>query len=152
MNKIDLKRKLLLLCEEYANNKIQIAEDAIESAQASANEESKSTAGDKYETGRSMIQLEIEKYSSQLADGINLKKALSQIVFTKIYTSVNPGSLVFTNNGNFFISISAGKLNVDEVDFIAISLSSPIGQELFNKEVNDEINFRGKVYKILDVT
>jgi transcription elongation GreA/GreB family factor len=65
-----------------------------------------------------------------------------------VHQTVQPGSIVYTNNGNFFISIGAGKLNVDGTDFMAISFSSPIGQELFNKKENDAFEFRGKKFII----
>ncbi|MCB9211742.1 MAG: 3-oxoacyl-ACP synthase [Ignavibacteriales bacterium] len=149
--KLEIKRELFSLCKDYVDDKIQNAEEAIESAQSSANEETKSSSGDQYETSRSMIQLEIEKYSEQLNDGLKLKKALSQISIEKTYQTVLPGSLVSTNNGNFFIAISAGKLIIDKSEYIAISLSSPIGQSLYNKAVSDEITFRDKVYLIKSI-
>jgi len=145
---IELKKRLFALCEDYVNKKILAAQEAIDSAQKSANKETKSSVGDKYETGRSMMQLEIEKYSSQLNDGLNLKKALNNINVEKIYSSVQTGSLVITNQGNFFLSISTGKLKVDEVEYMAISFSSPIGQALFNKKVDDSFEFRNKKYVV----
>lgn len=148
---IDIKRKLFSLCEEYANNKINAAQKAIDNAQSSANNETRSSAGDKYETGRSMIQLEIEKYSAQLNEGINLKKALNQINYEKTYQNVQLGSLVSTNNGIFFVSISAGKFSIDGIEYMAISFASPIGQALFNKKAKDKIDFRGKHFIIKSV-
>jgi hypothetical protein len=56
-----LKTKLLTLCIKYVDDRISATQQAIQSAQASANEETKSSSGDKYETGRAMAQLEIEK-------------------------------------------------------------------------------------------
>jgi hypothetical protein len=50
------------------HQRIASAEEAIRMAQESANQEGKSSAGDKYETGRAMAQLEIEKASGQLAE------------------------------------------------------------------------------------
>ena len=143
-----IKKQLFSLCEQYADNIIDTAQEAIDIAQSSANEETKSSSGDKYETGRSMMQLEIEKLSTQLAEGLKLKKTLAQINKVGVHQTVQPGSIVYTNNGNFFISIGAGKLNVDGTDFMAISFSSPIGQELFNKKENDAFEFRGKKFII----
>lgn len=152
MTQSEIKKQLFSLCEEYVNNKILNAEEAIDSAQNSANEETKSSSGDQYETSRSMLQLEIEKYSEQLNDGLKLKKALSQINVEKVYQSILPGSLVFTNNGNYFLAVSAGKLIIEEKEYAAISLSSPLGQALYNRIVNDEISFREKVYKIKSIS
>jgi sortase (surface protein transpeptidase) len=56
-----LKTRLHSLCVSYVGQRIETAQRAIAIAQASANEETKSSAGDKYETGRAMAQLEIEK-------------------------------------------------------------------------------------------
>ena len=139
------------MCEEYVTNKINIAQEAIDNAQKSANEETKSSAGDKYETGRSMLQLDIEKYSAQLHEGMILKKTLNQINYKKTYQNVQSGSLVCTTNGNFFIAIGAGKMSIEGIDYMAISFSSPIGQELYNKSINDEISFRNKKYKIISI-
>ena len=49
------------------------------------------------------------------------------------------------------MAISAGKLNIDKSEYIAISLSSPIGQALYNKAIKDEITFRDKVYLIKSI-
>ena len=141
-DQLEVKRKLFSHCENYVNQKIKVAQEAIDNAQKSANKETKSSSGDKYETGRSMMQLEIEKYSAQLNEGLNLKKALCQTDFEKIYSMVQTGSLVLTNHGNFFISIGVGKLTIGETDYMAISFSSPIGQILFKKKIDDEFNFR----------
>lgn len=147
----EIKKQLLTLCKKYAEQKINTAQEAIDNAQASANKETKSSSGDKYETGRSMMQLEIEKYSSQLAEGLKLRKILSQIDFSKSYTKAVLGSLVLTDKGNFFISISAGKLNIDGIDYTTVSFSSPIVQALANKSINDKIKFRDKVFIITGI-
>lgn len=148
----EIKRQLLTLCKEYVEKKIEVAQVAIDNAQASANEETRSSSGDKYETGRSMMQLEIEKYSTQLNEGHKLRRVLNQIDFAKTYSKAVPGSLVITDKGNYFISISAGKLNIDETEYTAVSYSSPIGQALANKSVNDTVEFRDKIFRITDIT
>lgn len=152
MDNLKIKIELFSLCKEYVEQKIEAAHEAIDNVQASANEETKSSSGDKYETGRSMMQLEIEKYSSQLNEGYKLNKVLSQIDYTKTYSKVVPGSLVITDKCNFFISISAGKLKIDENEYTAVSYSSPIGQALANKEVNDKVEFRDKIFRITEIT
>jgi len=146
-----LKKKLFSHCSDYVNRKIKVAQEAINNAQQSANDETKSSVGDKYETGRASMQLEIEKYSSQLIEGNRLKEVLHQIDCEKKYESVQTGSLVKTNHGNFFLSISAGKLRIEGIDYLTISFSSPLGQALFNKEVRDEIDFREKSFKIHEI-
>ena len=147
-SKIEIKRKLVSLCEEYVTNKITLAQEAVDNAQTSANKESKCSAGDKYETGRAMLHLDVIKYSAQLHEGLKLKKTLHQIDYEKTNQKVQSGSLVCTSNGNFLIMIGAGKFSLGGIDYTTISFSSPIGQELFNKRVGDKINFRNKTYLI----
>ncbi len=151
MHKKNIKAILFTKCEEYVNNKISSAQEAIDAVQKSANTETKSSAGDKYETGRSMMQLEILKYSAQLSEGYNLKKVLNKIDYDKNYNKIQTGSLVKTTNGNFFISISAGKFIVDKEEYMTISFSSPLAQELFNKQVKNKIHFRNKEYLIKSI-
>ena len=151
MQEKNIKAILFTKCEEYVNNKISSAQEAIDAVQKSANTETKSSAGDKYETGRSMMQLEILKYSAQLSEGYNLKKVLNKIDYDKNYNKIQTGSLVKTTNGNFFISISAGKFIVDKEEYMTISFSSPLAQELFNKQVKNKIHFRNKEYLIKSI-
>jgi transcription elongation GreA/GreB family factor len=61
---------------------------------------------------------------------------------------VQPGCLVRTNQGNFYISISAGQLKVNDESFFAISTASPIGTKLLGLKVKDTFNFNNKVYEI----
>ena len=108
-------------------------------AQESANQEDKSSAGDKYETGRAMAQLEIEKASGQLAEANKLKQALEHIHADASGPIVKPGSLVITNQGSYFISIAAGKLTVDGETWFAISASSPLGATLMGRKEGDVV-------------
>jgi len=113
-------------------------------AQESANEEGKSSAGDKYETGRAMAQLEIEKASGQLAEANKLKQALEHIPADAPGTVVKPGSLVITSQGSYFISIAAGKLTVDDQTWFAISAGSPLGEKLVGKKEGDVVKLMAK--------
>ena len=69
-----VKHKLYQACLEFTDTQISTLKSAIKATQQSANEETKSTAGDKYETGRAMAQLEVEKFQSQLAEALKMKQ------------------------------------------------------------------------------
>ncbi len=146
-----LKHQLHSHCLAYIHERITAAQAAIQTAQLSANEETKSSAGDKYETGRAMAQLEIEKNIVQLAEAMKLKQALEQISPDQKTTSVQIGSLVITNQGNFYIAISAGQFVIDDKTYFAISAASPIGQKLKGLGVGTSFNFNKKEYWITQV-
>ncbi|HTJ51518.1 MAG TPA: hypothetical protein VL443_18795 [Cyclobacteriaceae bacterium] len=124
---IELKQKLFDLCYTYVSKRIETANDAIKIAQASANEETKSSAGDKYETGRAMMQLEIEKNTVQLHEAMKLKQMLDQLQSSKHTTTVQSGSLVITDSACYYIAISAGQLTCENKTYFAIAPTSPIG-------------------------
>ncbi|GAB3266672.1 hypothetical protein GCM10027347_34840 [Larkinella harenae] len=147
-----VKPLLFERCEQYVTQRIETAKTAMEAAQAAANEESKSSAGDKYETGRAMAQIERDRHAQLLAEALKLQQELARIDAGKVYESVQPGSLVITNQGAYFIAISAGKLTIDQRDYFAVSAASPIGIQLNRKQVNDEVLFNGKPIQIIAVS
>ena len=73
MNALDLKKGLYTEVSRLLTEKIRVAETAMQAAQASANEETKSSAGDKYETGRAMAQNDRDMYARQF---LQLKQEL----------------------------------------------------------------------------
>lgn len=136
-----LKEQLHQACLDYINQRIETAQSALDLANSSANEESKSSAGDKYETTREMLQQQIEKDSAALAEAVKQKQLLIQIGTGKQHEIIQPGSLVVTDKNNFYIAISAGALVIDGKKYLAISPSSPIGIQMIDKRTGDNFAF-----------
>ncbi len=130
------------------DEKIFICNKAIDLAKEARDNDSKSSVGDKYETNRAMMQIELEKNNQQLAQYLKQKKELSDINVNKIFDKVEFGSLVLTNQGNYFISIGHGKVEIENELFYAISMASPIGQILINRIIGDIIQFQAKSFII----
>jgi transcription elongation GreA/GreB family factor len=147
----DLKNELRNLCINYAQKRIDTALWAIKAAQQSANEETKSSAGDKYETGRAMMQQETARNQAQLNEANKLMVALNRIAGNISSKTVTTGSLVITNNGKFYIAISAGALIFKSETFLAVSPASPIGLKLNGQKIGDEFNLNGKSYRIENI-
>lgn len=120
----------------------------IQEAQNAANNETKSSAGDKHETGRAMAQLETEKLTKQLSEALKIEQTLNQINPDTDHLQIGLGSLVTTNNGTFYIAVSIGKLIVDESTYFIISAVSPIGKLLLTKKEKESFSFNGKNYVI----
>ncbi|MFN6945654.1 MAG: 3-oxoacyl-ACP synthase [Cytophagaceae bacterium] len=147
----DIKRALFQKCLDYVDKRIVIARSSMDAAQSAANDESKSSAGDKYETGRAMMQIQRDQFASQLSEALKLKQVMDQIKPDSSSQGIVLGSLVFTDKGNYYISVSVGKLEVDSIEYFAISPVSPIGKELMNKKAGEKIAFNGKESVILNV-
>lgn len=139
------KSKLLSVCFAYVDERAARAKEAMHHAQQSANMEEKSSAGDKYETGRAMAQIERDKAAQQLDEILKLRNVLHQIQSTQINTQhAVPGSLVITERNRFFIAISLGKINLEAREYFIISSNSPIGQSLLTRKVGDTFIFNNK--------
>jgi|TARA_B110000196_G_scaffold193968_1_gene166189 hypothetical protein len=149
----DKELKELFLVELYSlvGDKVNSAISAIDSTTESKNTATKSTAGDKHETGRAMMERELALSNSQLHKAQFLKNELSKISLEINYSTVQLGALVITNRGYYFISIGLGKVNVQGGDCYAISGGSPLGIVLMGKRKGQNINFQGRNIEIIDV-
>lgn len=145
------KQALYARCLAYVQERIQTATEAMQSAQESANSESKSSAGDKYETGRAMAQLERDRHAQLLADAKRMLADLEKINPDLTTSVVVSGSLVRTSQGAFFLAISAGKLPFDGVDYFAVSVASPIGALLMGKRVGETVLFNKMKYEVREI-
>ena len=143
------KPHLHALCRQYAQDRINACQAAIDAAQESANSETKSSAGDKYETGRAMAQNERDRNVVQLQQARQLLQELERINPDLPCDTVRPGALVHTSLGWFYISISAGKLPGEDV--FAVSGAAPVAGVLAGKRAGEEAVFNGKVVRVLAI-
>ena len=139
---MNIKENLYNQCVAFVETRFQTIQNTINEIQIALTSETKSSAGDKHETGRAMLQLEREKAGNQLAEIQKIKEALSKINIENTSKTISLGSVVYTSKSNYFIAISAGELIVENEVFYAISPNTPIGQLLIGKVVDDEIQFR----------
>ncbi len=146
-----LKQRLYQTCLNAIEKHINAIEQNLASIEESRNNETKSSAGDKYETGRAMMQMEEEKCRAQLFQKLQLKNELAKIDLQKSYTKIETGSLVFTNLGTYFMAIGMGKIPLDGQVYFCISLDAPIGQQLKNKSVGEEVTFNNKQLIIKEI-
>ena len=145
------KRKLYNACVEFINKREQTVIGIISSNQKALTSETKSSAGDKHETGRAMLQLEMEKASQQLEGIYTLKTILTKVTIDDSSEHVKLGSLIITNQANYFLAISVGEINIGTKKYYAISPSSPIGNLLLGKRVGEEFVFNKKTITIDEV-
>ncbi|MFY0628835.1 MAG: 3-oxoacyl-ACP synthase [Flavobacteriaceae bacterium] len=127
-------------------------EKTIQSHRSALSSETKSSAGDKHETGRAMLQLEMEKAGQQLVSIQQMKETLAKVDILKKSSVACLGSLIETNLGNYFLSISAGQLTVATNPYFAISVSSPIGKLLLGKKEGETLFLNGKEINIQKIS
>lgn len=98
-----------------------------------SNNDTKSSMGDKYETSREMLQQEINHLQLQLNEQLKSQQIL-KIIQTNPHKMVGLGSLVQTENGLFYISISLGELRFEDEKIYIISNESPIAKAMQGKK------------------
>lgn len=138
-------------CVLFTQNRLDTINKTILELQESLTSETKSSAGDKHETGRAMVQLEREKAGHQLAEIQKVNQLLAKISTEKTSKVIGLGSVVYTTKSNYYIAISAGELEVDTQKFYAIAANTPIAQLLLGKTIGDDIVFRAQNFAITDV-
>src|ERR1700761_3030060 len=126
----NIKSLLHQQCIAYVQKRLQEAESAFRDAEVSGNDDTKSSAGDKYETGREMMQQEKNRITTQLNEANKLMVALNRINPKSNAQIADNGSLVMTDNARFYLAISAGNIIVDNEAYVAVSPASPIGLKL----------------------
>lgn len=148
---MSVKSNLYRLCLEYINKRIASIQETIKESQESADEETKSSAGDKYETGRSMMQLDMEQHATRLAEAVKTRDELEKIGSVQNADAVLPGSLVTTDKNSYYISISAGKIDHDGKTYFCVSASSPIGAKLLGLKKGDSFSLNNITQRVQDV-
>ncbi len=140
-------------CRDYLSKKEAEIKKLISEARESSANETKSSAGDKYETAREVLQQEIDLNLSRLNELNKLKTALEYILPTQTGLTISSGSVVYTSNGNFYISISAGKITAaDGTSFYAVSSDSPIASKMLGQKAGYSFEMNGKRFEIKAVS
>lgn len=143
MNSIMDKAKILEVVKIRLVEKIRKFENLIENTRAS-NNDTKSSMGDKYETGREMLQQEINNLQRQLNETIN-QQTLLQKINAEPCKKVQNGALVQTDKGLFYIAVSAGDLVINNHKIITISPESPLAKSMITLS-------RGQSFSLNNVT
>lgn len=136
---------------EYLIKKINQLNHEIDQLRIDISSDSKSTAGDKHETSRAMAQLEMEKLGKQMQDYQKQHQWLLQMKYAdeKKESCINIGSLIQLSNGWYLLGIGLGQIELTSGSVFCISAQSPIGQQLLNKQIGDEIFLQDITLSIL---
>ena len=139
-----LKQIIHQKCVELVDQNVAMHQKAMNDAQDAANKEQRSTAGDKYDTSRAMSQNERDMFARRLVESLQMKKVLDGIDASKSLDKAESGALVITSTGNFYLSVSCGKISVDGVDYFTISPITPAAQAMLGKGVGEGFEVNGQ--------
>lgn len=126
------KQQILDTIKIKTADKIHTFEKLIAETRAS-NNDTKSSMGDKYETGREMLQQEINNLTRQLNETLN-QQALLQKITSEPSLKVQNGALVKTDKGLFYVSVSLGEIILDNQKIMTVSIESPLIKAMLGKQ------------------
>jgi len=136
------KSEVIAELDKQLLSKLSYLRTNLQQAIVSRNSNSKSSAGDKFETSREMAQIEIQKIENEI---LKTQQFITDLASKAI-------QFIITNKGAFLISIPFGKLMVNTTEVFCISNSAPITSPLINTKVSANFDYRGVAYNVLDIT
>lgn len=145
-----IKQQLLQICNEHVEKRISDYKNEIDLIKESIESNDKGSSDDD-DSGNGKLLNDLEKNMGYLNEARKTQDYLKLVKANLLSTSAALGSLVKTDSLHFFISISVGKIEIDNQDYYAISLQSPIGQLLKQKSAGDTFEFNGTKYTVTEV-
>jgi hypothetical protein len=136
---------------DLIGQRIATANEAMTQAQEAANSEEKSSAGDKYETGRAMGHLQKDMYARALAESVKELASLSAIPIEPLCDKGGPGAFMLADGIAFFIGAGLGKHTVDGQTVVFLSPLAPLAGQLRGKKTGDQILFNKTMVTIREV-
>lgn len=137
----NLREALVEACKKHVAARIADLEIALTSAHEASTDDTKSSAGDKYETTREMMQQDIARCQMQLSEAKKDEFTIKELLTPQQFEFVQQGSLVETDKGIYFIAISIGVVSVAGMKVFVISNQSPIAKLLLKKKVGESFEF-----------
>ncbi|AWW31443.1 hypothetical protein DN752_15665 [Echinicola strongylocentroti] len=125
--------------------------ESIALLKQSAAEDTKSSAGDKYETGREMVRQEIDKAELMYGEYRVQMDQLKSIDPREKHAKVKSGSLVFTDRTVMLIAIGFGKIEVNGQVVFVISPQAPLARLMMDKTPGESLTFNGLTQQLVQV-
>lgn len=144
-----MKKKIYDRCMEFHLQKVKTIEDAIKDAQVGANEYGKQS--DVFDSYQMQLIGKRDMYAQQLKVELEMLETLNKIDLSINHKLVSFGSVVITDLQQVFVSVSLGKIMLDNDTFYAISTKVPFYLAMKGLKKGDVFNFRGKEIKIIEV-
>lgn len=147
-----LKVKIHTACLKQIRERVALLQADLEELSKAAATDTKSSAGDKYETGREMMRAEMDKLARNLSESQKLQQVLESLQPEKELSQVAHGALVKTNQGYFYLAASLGKLMAAGESVFVLSMASPMGQGLSAKAAGDTATVNGRKIELVEVS
>lgn len=123
----------------------------MDQAQESANSDDKSSAGDKYETGRAMSHIERDNAAYQLSIAMDDRNQFLGIDCEKQYDRADNGAVILSSELVYFIATGLGVLSFEGMKVVALSPKAPLSALLRGKMIGEKVSLNGKDIVLSDI-
>lgn len=144
---IGTKPMLFEKAKKVIQLQIDDLQEQLRAIEESANSETKSSAGDKYETQLEMLNQSRDVLNRSLTKSRSLLMQL-QNVSLEPKNKVTDGALIKIKLGWVWISIPLGQLTLENKVFHLVSKASPLIHNIWELKEGEEFQFRGNKEKI----
>ena len=134
-----------------AQERVHQLQTQLYALQSNLGSETKSSAGDKHETGRARIQLEMERLGQQLKRVEQDLSAVQALHHTEELTRVGTGALVQLDDQLLYVSVALGQMSIVSHAFQTVGPTAPLIQALSGKQVGESAVFRDKTITVIDL-
>jgi len=148
---IAFKRGVFQAFQAVLELRVADSERELSALAEAASQETKSSAGDKYETSREMFAQARDLHSRVLSDARTHLEWLSRQDLSAPRTVVGTGALVETSNGWVLVAPIPLAVEVDGIAVQGVSPQSPLGQALKGAKAGDRVAFRTSPIEIVSI-
>jgi len=149
--KVEEKMRILAECIRLQKVTVEITKKAMVEVQDSTNEGDDNTEEKLYNSYREEMHNKRDMIARQFDLAMDDLNQLNQIVTSKEYKRAEFGSVVETDGGSYFISISLGQVKHEGKLIFAVSPLAPVYKAFEGKKTGDSFSFRDKSFKIKDI-
>jgi transcription elongation GreA/GreB family factor len=146
------KSNVILAVKNRILSMLNTVTESLESERNAIQQETKSSAGDKYETQREMLQADIRRSEHQLNESTHHLDIIDHLF--DFHGNIIVGTLIELKldkqNMWIFIGPAIGDVIVDQIKVKTVSQASPFGHLLMGKTIGDAIVFNQKSFSIVN--
>ena len=146
------KNEVILAVKNRILSMLNTVTESLDSERNAIQQETKSSAGDKYETQREMLQADIRRSEAQLEETKNHLEIIDHLY--DFHGAIMLGTVVHLDQGSqkliVFIGPAVGDIEVQGIKLKTISAASPFGHLLMGKHKGKTISFNQKSFQIVD--
>ena len=133
-----MRESILRHLEAALTEQVREGEDALASLKTSLASEAKSTAGDKHETGRAMIQAEMVRLNDTLVRSKDMLERC-RVMGNASVGSARAGTLIQTTGPWVFVGLPMGKISLNGEVVLVVGPDAPLALSIQGKGLGDSI-------------